>query len=95
MMTYLVHLNGTIDRRGDYWVARFPQLGPFAYGATREEAKKRAGDIADLVLTHWSRHDVLVERAAAAGLQLEPMDDPNDVPHDTPAGWTSQRLVGV
>ena len=64
-----IEFTGTLEKRDDYWVAKIPALGPFAYGDTAGEAKGRTLRIAEMMLAHWSEHGVMLDRLRDAGIK--------------------------
>lgn len=84
-----IEFTGTLERREDYWVATIPALGPFAYGDTAEEAKSRTLQIADMMLTRWNEHGVMVERLRDAGVTVVEEN------HTARTEWSADHRVSL
>ena len=59
-----VRLEGVTERRrggkGDYWAAKSPRLGLFAYGDSAAEARDRVLMAAEMAMEHWRKEGLSV-----------------------------------
>lgn len=87
---------GTYDFRDDYWVAKFPEVGVFAYAGSATAAQERAGRALSLLLQTMPFDDA-VARLESAGIQYDIVDVPEPsggtawsapaiIPFDPPSG---------